>query len=138
MSQVFISYRQTDEEQRQRVRAFAERLRRCGIDVVLDQFLLDKRWGVQIEAEFDGRAKASRPCSVVRITASPTRIGEAELVSSSPVGRELICFPSFNPSTTPSELESGVKRAASSTVNGCAEMRPGNCFFQSIVPLRFK
>jgi tetratricopeptide (TPR) repeat protein len=41
MSQVFLSYRQTDEEQRQRVRAFGERLRRCGIDVVLDQFFLD-------------------------------------------------------------------------------------------------
>lgn len=41
MSQVFLSYRQTDDEQRQRVRAFAERLRGCGIDVVLDQFFLD-------------------------------------------------------------------------------------------------
>ena len=41
MSQVFISYRQTDDEQRQRVRAFGERLRGCGIDVVLDQFFLD-------------------------------------------------------------------------------------------------
>jgi tetratricopeptide (TPR) repeat protein len=41
MSTVFISYRQTDEQQRQRVRAFAERLRNGGVDVVLDQFLLD-------------------------------------------------------------------------------------------------
>ena len=41
MSQVFLSYRQTDDEQRQRVRAFGERLRARGIDVVLDQFLLD-------------------------------------------------------------------------------------------------
>ena len=38
MSQVFLSYRQTNEEQKQRVRAFGERLRKCGIDVVLDQF----------------------------------------------------------------------------------------------------
>jgi SEFIR domain len=37
MSQVFISYRQTDDEQRQRVRAFGERLRGHGIDVVLDE-----------------------------------------------------------------------------------------------------
>ena len=41
MSQVFISYRQTDDEQLKRVRSFGERLRRCDIDVVLDQFLLD-------------------------------------------------------------------------------------------------
>ena len=41
MSQVFLSYRQTDDEQRKRVRDFGERLRRCGIDVVLDQFFLD-------------------------------------------------------------------------------------------------
>ena len=41
MSQVFLSYRQTDDDQRQRVREFGERLRRCGIDVVLDQFFLD-------------------------------------------------------------------------------------------------
>lgn len=45
MSQVFISYRQTDDEQRQRVRAFGERLRRCGIHVVLDQFFLDENPG---------------------------------------------------------------------------------------------
>jgi tetratricopeptide (TPR) repeat protein len=45
MSQVFISYRQTNDEQRQRVREFAERLRRCEIDVVLDQFLLDAQAG---------------------------------------------------------------------------------------------
>ena len=41
MSQVFISYRQTDDEQMQRVRVFGERLRNCGIDVVLDQLFLD-------------------------------------------------------------------------------------------------
>ncbi|HEY3863494.1 MAG TPA: TIR and AAA domain-containing protein, partial [Verrucomicrobiae bacterium] len=42
MAKVFISYRQTDEPQRQRVRDFAERLRKCGIDVILDQFFLDQ------------------------------------------------------------------------------------------------
>lgn len=41
MPMVFISYRQVDDAQRQRVRAFAERLRGCGIEVVLDQFYLD-------------------------------------------------------------------------------------------------
>ena len=41
MTQVFLSYRQTNEEQRQRVRAFGERLRDRGIDVVLDQFFED-------------------------------------------------------------------------------------------------
>jgi len=42
VSQVFISYRQTDDDQRKRVREFAERLRNTGgIDVVLDQFFLD-------------------------------------------------------------------------------------------------
>ena len=41
MSEVFLSYRQTDDAQKQRVRAFAERLRDCGIDVILDQFELD-------------------------------------------------------------------------------------------------
>lgn len=44
-NQVFISYRQTDDAQRQRVRSFGERLRKCDIDVVLDQFLLDKQAG---------------------------------------------------------------------------------------------
>src|ERR1044072_7184194 len=83
-----------------------------------------------------GRANASKPCSVVRITASPTMIGDAELVSSSPVGRELTCLPSFKPRTTPSELERGVKRGVSATVKGCAAMRPGNSFFQTIEPLR--
>lgn len=43
MSQVFISYRQTGDEQRQRVRDFGERLLYRGIDVVLDQFFLDPR-----------------------------------------------------------------------------------------------
>lgn len=41
MSEVFISYRQTDDEQKQRVRAFGERLRGCGVDVILDQLFLD-------------------------------------------------------------------------------------------------
>lgn len=41
MSQVFISYRQTNDGQRKRVRDFAERLRKAGVDVVLDQFFLD-------------------------------------------------------------------------------------------------
>jgi len=41
MSQVFISYRQTNDEQRKRVRDFAQRLRKAGVDVVLDQFFLD-------------------------------------------------------------------------------------------------
>jgi tetratricopeptide (TPR) repeat protein len=45
VSQVFISYRQTDDEQRKRVRAFGERLRDCSIDVVLDQFFLDANPG---------------------------------------------------------------------------------------------
>ena len=42
MSQVFISYRQTNDAQKQRVRAFAEHLRSAGIDVILDQFFLDE------------------------------------------------------------------------------------------------
>lgn len=41
MPMVFISYRQVDDAQRQRVRAFGERLRGCGIEVVLDQFHVD-------------------------------------------------------------------------------------------------
>ena len=41
MSEVFLSYRQTDDEQKQRVRAFGERLRAAGITVILDQFFLD-------------------------------------------------------------------------------------------------
>jgi AAA ATPase domain/Tetratricopeptide repeat/SEFIR domain len=44
-STVFISYRQTDARQRERVRAFGERLLGCGIDVVLDQFFLDANPG---------------------------------------------------------------------------------------------
>lgn len=43
MSKVFISYRQTDDEQRKRVREFAERLKRCDIDVLLDQFVLQDK-----------------------------------------------------------------------------------------------
>jgi hypothetical protein len=38
---VFLSYRQTSDAERTRVRSFAERLRACGITVVLDQFFLD-------------------------------------------------------------------------------------------------
>lgn len=45
MSEVFISYRQTNDEQRQRVRAFAERLRDAGITVILDQFFDDDNPG---------------------------------------------------------------------------------------------
>src|SRR6185295_468927 len=45
MSEVFLSYRQTDEPQKQRVRAFAERLRDAGITVILDQFFLDEHPG---------------------------------------------------------------------------------------------
>lgn len=41
MSEVFISYRQTDDAQKKRVRAFGERLRSCGVDVILDQLFLD-------------------------------------------------------------------------------------------------
>ena len=41
VAQVFISYRQLDDAQKQRVRAFAGRVRGCGIDVILDQFYLD-------------------------------------------------------------------------------------------------
>lgn len=41
MSEVFISYRQTNDEELKRVRAFGERLRDCGVDVVLDQFFLE-------------------------------------------------------------------------------------------------
>jgi tetratricopeptide (TPR) repeat protein len=45
MPKVFISYRQSDDAQRQRVRAFAEKLRDCELEVVLDQFHLDKNPG---------------------------------------------------------------------------------------------
>ncbi len=45
MPEVFISYRQTSDTERQRVRAFAERLRSSGITVILDQFLLDAKAG---------------------------------------------------------------------------------------------
>lgn len=41
MSKVFISYRQTNDAERQRVRAFAERLRDCAIEVIFDQFYLE-------------------------------------------------------------------------------------------------
>ncbi len=45
MPEVFLSYRQTSDTERQRVRAFAERLRSSGITVILDQFLLDAKAG---------------------------------------------------------------------------------------------
>jgi hypothetical protein len=81
-----------------------------------------------------GREKASKPCSVVTIMVSPTMIGAAELVSSSPVASELTCFPSRKAKTTAMELESGVNSAASCIVNGCDEIRPGKSFFQIIFP----
>lgn len=45
MKEVFISYRQTSDRERERVRAFGERLRSCGIAVVLDQFFLEQNPG---------------------------------------------------------------------------------------------
>lgn len=45
MADVFISYRQTNDDQRARVRAFAERLRDCDVSVVLDQFFKDRNPG---------------------------------------------------------------------------------------------
>jgi len=42
MGRVFISYRQLNDSERSRVRGFAERLRGCAVEVVLDQFFLDK------------------------------------------------------------------------------------------------
>lgn len=45
MPKVFISYRQIDDAQRQRVRDFAVRIRGCGIEVVLDQFFKDDHPG---------------------------------------------------------------------------------------------
>lgn len=43
MKKVFISYRQTSDTERSRVRDFAEHLRSRGIEVILDQFLLDEK-----------------------------------------------------------------------------------------------
>ena len=60
MSQVFISYRQTDDDQRKRVRAFAERLRDAGVDVILDQFLLDDH----PEGPHEGWDKWSSDCAI--------------------------------------------------------------------------
>lgn len=45
MAKVFISYRQLNDAQRQRVRDFADRVRGCGIEVVLDQFYKDAHPG---------------------------------------------------------------------------------------------
>ncbi len=42
MKTVFLSYRQTSDAERARVRALGDRLRSCGVDVVLDQFFLDE------------------------------------------------------------------------------------------------
>ena len=51
MSEVFLSYRQTGEDQKRRVGAFGERLRDSGITVILDQFFfgfrtLSKLWDI--------------------------------------------------------------------------------------------
>lgn len=45
MPKVFISYRQTNDAERERVRVWAERLRACGVDVILDQFYLTEHPG---------------------------------------------------------------------------------------------
>jgi hypothetical protein len=46
MPTTFLSYRQLDDEtQRQRVRVFAEKLRGCGVAVILDQFYMDSNPG---------------------------------------------------------------------------------------------
>ncbi len=46
MARVFISYRQLNDPQKlRRVREFAEQLRRCGIEVILDQFYLEEETG---------------------------------------------------------------------------------------------
>lgn len=42
---VFLSYRQTSDAERARVREFAERLRKSGIKVILDQFFLEENPG---------------------------------------------------------------------------------------------
>jgi tetratricopeptide (TPR) repeat protein len=60
MSEVFLSYRQTDDAQKQRVRAFAERLRDAGIKVILDQFFLDEHPG----GPNDGWDKWSSDCAL--------------------------------------------------------------------------
>ena len=45
MPKVFISYRQLNDTQRQRVRDFGDRIRACGVEVVLDQFYKDAHPG---------------------------------------------------------------------------------------------
>ncbi len=45
MTSVFISYRQIDDAQRERVHSFAEKLRDCDINVILDQFYLCNKPG---------------------------------------------------------------------------------------------
>lgn len=60
MKTVFLSYRQTSDAERTRVRSFGERLRACGINVVLDQFLLDEK----PEGPADGWDKWSSDCAI--------------------------------------------------------------------------
>jgi tetratricopeptide (TPR) repeat protein len=60
MSEVFISYRQTDDEQKQRVREFAERLRSSDVDVILDQFFLHDH----PEGPHEGWDKWSSDCAL--------------------------------------------------------------------------
>jgi tetratricopeptide (TPR) repeat protein len=57
---VFVSYRQLDDAQRGRVRSFAEKLRECGVNVVLDQFFLDENPG----GPNDGWDKWSSDCAL--------------------------------------------------------------------------
>lgn len=45
MPKAFISYRQVNDAQLERVRGWAERVRACGIDVILDQFYLSEHPG---------------------------------------------------------------------------------------------
>lgn len=60
MSTAFISYRQVNDAQRQRVRMFAERLRGCDIEVILDQFFLE----VNPAGPNDGWDKWSSDCAL--------------------------------------------------------------------------
>ena len=45
MHPVFLSYRQLNDSERKRVRAFAQQLRDAGVEVILDQFFLDANPG---------------------------------------------------------------------------------------------
>lgn len=60
MPEVFLSYRQTSAPERQRVRAFAERLRSSCISVILDQFFLEDHPG----GPNDGWDKWSSDCAL--------------------------------------------------------------------------